>query len=208
MSDTLRPHGPQPTRLLCPWDFPGKSTGVAWHRLLQVVTQPASNWFKQTEFVDSPTETIRGYLCFQDSWAYRPKPCRQDRVTYLQLWLCSQALSIKRQLPPKAQASAGRDLFCFSTSLSVADCVSLALAGLSAILGWSTMDRGRQCSELPGLYLVCTPDPSVYTAGMKGLSIDIRIRLPAGREVDSTCLNRNVHYGLEGWFPFHPSCTN
>jgi hypothetical protein len=22
---TLRPHGPQPTRLLCPWDFPGKS---------------------------------------------------------------------------------------------------------------------------------------------------------------------------------------
>ena len=23
-----------PTRLLCPWDFPGKSTGVRWHRLL------------------------------------------------------------------------------------------------------------------------------------------------------------------------------
>ena len=28
MSDTLRPHGLQPTRLLCPWDFPGKNTGV------------------------------------------------------------------------------------------------------------------------------------------------------------------------------------
>ena len=26
--DSLRPHGLQPTRLLCPWDFPGKSTGV------------------------------------------------------------------------------------------------------------------------------------------------------------------------------------
>ena len=24
----LRPHGLQPTRLLCPWDFPGKDTGV------------------------------------------------------------------------------------------------------------------------------------------------------------------------------------
>ena len=23
---TLRPHGPSPTRFLCPWDFPGKST--------------------------------------------------------------------------------------------------------------------------------------------------------------------------------------
>ena len=37
MSDSLRPHGLQPTRLLCPWDFPGKSTGVGCHRLLQTV---------------------------------------------------------------------------------------------------------------------------------------------------------------------------
>ena len=29
-----RPHGPQPTRLLLPWDFPGKSTGVGCHCLL------------------------------------------------------------------------------------------------------------------------------------------------------------------------------
>ena len=27
-SDSSRPHGLQPTRLLPPWDFPGKSTGV------------------------------------------------------------------------------------------------------------------------------------------------------------------------------------
>ena len=27
MSDSSRPHGLQTTRLLCPWDFPGKSTG-------------------------------------------------------------------------------------------------------------------------------------------------------------------------------------
>ena len=33
---TLRdPHGLQPTRLLCPWDFPGKSTGVGCHCLLR-----------------------------------------------------------------------------------------------------------------------------------------------------------------------------
>ena len=29
------PHGPQPTRLLCPWDFSGKNTGVGCHLLLQ-----------------------------------------------------------------------------------------------------------------------------------------------------------------------------
>ena len=34
MSDFLQPHGLQPTRLLRPWDFPGKSTGVGCHCLL------------------------------------------------------------------------------------------------------------------------------------------------------------------------------
>ena len=31
MSDAWRPHGLQPTRLLRPWDLPGKSTGVGCH---------------------------------------------------------------------------------------------------------------------------------------------------------------------------------
>ena len=35
MSNSVRPHGLQPTRLLHPWDFPGKSTGVGCHCLLQ-----------------------------------------------------------------------------------------------------------------------------------------------------------------------------
>ena len=34
MSDSSRPRGLQPTRLLCLWDFPGKSTGVGCHCLL------------------------------------------------------------------------------------------------------------------------------------------------------------------------------
>ena len=34
VSDSLRSHGLQPTRLLCPSDFPGKSTGVGCHCLL------------------------------------------------------------------------------------------------------------------------------------------------------------------------------
>ena len=35
VSDSLWPHGLQPARLLCPWNFPGKSTGVNCHFLLQ-----------------------------------------------------------------------------------------------------------------------------------------------------------------------------
>ena len=32
---TLATHGLEPTRLLCPWDFPGKSTGVGCHCFLR-----------------------------------------------------------------------------------------------------------------------------------------------------------------------------
>ena len=35
VSNSSRPHGLQPTRPLHPWDFPGKSTGVGCHCLLQ-----------------------------------------------------------------------------------------------------------------------------------------------------------------------------
>ena len=35
MSDSVRPHRLQPTRLPCPWDSPGKNTRVGCHFLLQ-----------------------------------------------------------------------------------------------------------------------------------------------------------------------------
>ena len=38
VSDSLRLHGLQPTRLFRPWDFPCKSTGVGCHHLLRLST--------------------------------------------------------------------------------------------------------------------------------------------------------------------------
>ena len=37
VSDFVRPHRRQPTRLPCPWDSPGKNTGVSCHFLLQCI---------------------------------------------------------------------------------------------------------------------------------------------------------------------------
>ena len=34
-SDSLQLHGLKLTRILCPWDFPGKNVGVGCHFLLQ-----------------------------------------------------------------------------------------------------------------------------------------------------------------------------
>ena len=44
MSDSSRPHGLQPTRLLRPWDFPGKSTGVGCHCLLHYMMLQLVNY--------------------------------------------------------------------------------------------------------------------------------------------------------------------
>ena len=38
VSDSLPPHGLQPTRLLCPQNIPGKNTGVGCHFLLQGIS--------------------------------------------------------------------------------------------------------------------------------------------------------------------------
>ena len=39
MSDSSKPHGLQPTRLLRPGDFPGESTGVGCHCLLRKINE-------------------------------------------------------------------------------------------------------------------------------------------------------------------------
>ena len=44
VSDPQRPHGLQPTRLLHPWDFPGKSTGVGCHCLLRKNLFTGQQW--------------------------------------------------------------------------------------------------------------------------------------------------------------------
>ena len=45
VSDSFQPRGLQPTRLLRPWGFPGKNTGVGCHFLLQALDAcPVVNW--------------------------------------------------------------------------------------------------------------------------------------------------------------------
>jgi len=43
ISDSLQPQRPQPSRPLCPWDSPGKSTEVGCHFLLQERKRELSN---------------------------------------------------------------------------------------------------------------------------------------------------------------------
>ena len=64
MSDSVRPHRRQPTRLPRPWDSPGKNTGVGCHFLLQCMK------------VKSESEVIQSCLTLSNPWtaAYQAPP--------------------------------------------------------------------------------------------------------------------------------------
>ena len=48
MSDSVRPHRRQPTRLPRPWDSPGKNTGMGCHFLLQCMKVKSENEVAQS----------------------------------------------------------------------------------------------------------------------------------------------------------------
>ena len=58
--DSLRPHRLQPTRLLCPWDFPSKDTGVGCHFFSRGSSQPRDR-----------TQVSRTAGIFFTNWATR-----------------------------------------------------------------------------------------------------------------------------------------
>ena len=68
--DSLQPHGLQPTRLLCPWNFPGKNTGAGCHFLLQGIfpTQESKlcllcplHWQADSLPLGSPLPKVKNY---------------------------------------------------------------------------------------------------------------------------------------------------
>ena len=80
MSDSVRPHRRQPTRLLCPWDSPGKNTGVGCHLLLQCMKVKSESEVAQScptlrDPMDwsLPGSSVSGFSR-QDYWSGVPLP--------------------------------------------------------------------------------------------------------------------------------------
>ena len=119
MFDSLRPHGLQSTRILCPWDFPGKNTGVGCHFLLQEIflTQGLNTWGScivgatreplVEEAVFSPLYVLASFIKDKvpiDVWAYlwafnhiplvcisvfMPVPYSLDDCSFVVVWMDS-----------------------------------------------------------------------------------------------------------------------
>ena len=112
MSDSVRPHRRQPTRLSRPWDSPGKNTGVGCHFLLQCmkvkseseVAQscptlatpwtaayqvPPSMGFSRQEHwsgVPSPSPYLRLVSCFSASWISPHPGCTVGPLLWMMAW--------------------------------------------------------------------------------------------------------------------------
>ena len=96
VSDSSQPHGPQPTRLLHPWDFPGKSTGVGCHCLLCSKCYGSLMWshlnlkHMQVKSVGisaafTQWHWIRHFL--KPSWRYSESYCINHVFNFCILWL-------------------------------------------------------------------------------------------------------------------------
>ena len=71
VSDPQRPHGLQPSRLLRPWDFPGRSTGVGCHCLLRECRINIVKYVRILKFHLPHTvskEVTRGYAPSREQW--------------------------------------------------------------------------------------------------------------------------------------------
>ena len=74
MSNSVRPHRQQSTRLPCPWDSPGKNTGVGCHFLLQCMKVKSESEVAQScPTLVTPWTPSMGFSR-QEYWSGMPLP--------------------------------------------------------------------------------------------------------------------------------------
>ena len=150
-------HGLQPNEFLCPWDFPGKNTGVGCHSLLQQIfpgIEPMSTTlaggFFNTEPSGKPKEVVfRSQQILLGTGAHRP----QGKTSFFVLeGLRGSCVIGAQQAEGREEWRSNRRHVMYSVCLCV--CVSCSVIsdslqpqGLQPVRllcpwGWQTMARG------------------------------------------------------------------
>ena len=78
VSDSLGPHVLQPSRILCPWDSPGKNTGVRCHAVLQGIFPIQGS---------NPGLPHCGQILYQLSHQRSPYKCRRHKRCRFDPWV-------------------------------------------------------------------------------------------------------------------------
>ena len=82
----VRPHRRQPTRLPCPWDAPGKNTGVGCHFLLQCNLPPPPSPLSSPHPRGSPTPSPLSSSSSGPQLAPRPRYLSLTSLASLSFW--------------------------------------------------------------------------------------------------------------------------
>ena len=110
MSSYLWPHGLQPARLPCPWDFPGKNTRVGCHFLLQGIfltqgSNPCLLLGRQVLYHRATREAPYFWPVFDKSNQYRNKlesctlTADTDLITYIPYRFLLNAFGLASPVP-------------------------------------------------------------------------------------------------------------
>ena len=94
VSDSSQPHGRQPSRLLRPWDSPGKNTGVGCHFLLQCMKVKSESEVAEScptlhDPMDGspPGSSIHGITCIINRWLSGKESSCQCRKRSFDPWV-------------------------------------------------------------------------------------------------------------------------
>ena len=96
MSDSVQPHGRQPTRLPHPWDSPGKNIGVGCHFLLQCVKVKLLSRVRlfATPWTAACQPPPSMGVSRQESWSGLPSPSPGKRCTR-----CRKLMNLRARRP-------------------------------------------------------------------------------------------------------------
>ena len=150
MYDFSRPHGLQPTRLLCPWDLPGKSTGVGCHCLLCIQS------LSHAKFFATPwTVALQASLSFTIPWSLLRLMSFESAMPSNHLILCHPLLLLP-PIPPSIKVFSSESTLCmrwpkyWSFSFSIIPSkeilewtgwISLQSKGLSSVFSNTTVQK-------------------------------------------------------------------
>ena len=165
MSDSVRPHRKQPTRLPRPWDSPGKNTGVGCHFLLQCMkvkseSEVAQSYPTPSDPMDCNLPGSSVHRIFQArvlEWGAIAFSSSKPRSSQIDLWDQSQAPSHSPPLTPSST---------LELSLSPLQSAATHFYDCTRVLGGLGVREASHAAALPFITSLYRKDgPSTYCPG-------------------------------------------